>query len=83
MIEIYISFDTIAKHRNLDSMKRYHASNYAIHLSEWCKDQGLVMGLDFEWLVCPDEEHIIFKFMNRGEKYSSMFALKFGGGGGA
>ncbi len=38
------------------------------------------MGLDFEWMVMQAEERIIFKFMNNGEKYSTMFALRFGGG---
>ena len=80
MIEIHLPFDTIAQYRHLDFMKMYHASNHAIKLAEWCKDQGLVMGLDFEWSVWQGEEKIIFKFMNRGEKYSSMFALKFGSG---
>ena len=38
------------------------------------------MGLDFEWAVNHVHEHVSFKFMNKGEKYSSMFALKFGSG---
>lgn len=80
MIELHIPFDIIAQYRHLDFMKLHHASNHAIHLADWCKDQGLVMGLDFVWSVWQGEEKIVFKFMNRGEKYSSMFALKFGGG---
>jgi hypothetical protein len=61
-------------------MKLYHASNHAIQLADWCKDQGLIMGLDFEWAVFQTDEFVSFKFMNNGEKYSTMFALKFGGG---
>jgi hypothetical protein len=61
-------------------MKLHHASNHAIQLAEWCKDQGLVMGLDFEWAVQQGDELLSFKFMNKGEKYSTMFALKFGSG---
>jgi hypothetical protein len=80
MVEISISFDTIVQYKKLDFMKLHHASNHAIMLADWCKDQGLIMGLDFEWAVWKDEERIIFKFMNRGEKYSTMFALRFGGG---
>ncbi len=38
------------------------------------------MGLDFEWAVVTAEEYISFKFNGKGEKYSSMFALRFGGG---
>lgn len=80
MIEIKISFDTIDRYRHLNFMKLHHASNHAIQLAEWCKDQGLIMGLDFEWMVQQAEETIMFKFINRGEKYSTMFALRFGGG---
>jgi hypothetical protein len=61
-------------------MKLHHASNYAIELSDWCKDQGLIMGLDFAWAVQQVDEYVSFKFMNKGEKYSSIFALKFGSG---
>jgi hypothetical protein len=80
MINIQIPFDIIVQYRKLDFMKLYHASNHAIQLAEWCKDQGLIMGLDFEWAVLQAEEKIVFNFMNNGEKHSTMFALKFGGG---
>lgn len=80
MVEIRIPFDTIVNYRHLNFMKLHHASNHAIQLAEWCKDQGLVMGLDFEWAVVQVDEYISFKFDGKGEKYSSMFALKFGGG---
>jgi hypothetical protein len=63
-------------------MKLHHASNHAIQLAEWCKDQGLIMGLDFEWAVMLVDEYISFKFANKCEKYSTMFALKFGSGNG-
>jgi len=82
MIEIRIPFDTIVQYRHLDFMKLHHASNHAIQLAEWCKDQGLIMGLDFEWAVMQSDEILSFKFMNKGEKYSTMFALKFGSGNG-
>lgn len=80
MIKITIPFDTIVQYRKLDFMKLHHASNHAIQLADWCKDQGLIMGLDFEWMVLQAEEKIMFKFMHRGEKHSTMFALRFGGG---
>jgi hypothetical protein len=82
MSKIHIPFDTIIRHKKIDSMKLYHASNHAIQLAEWCKDQGLIMGLDFEWAVSKNEDRLIFTFLNKGEKYSSMFALKFGSGNG-
>jgi len=82
MIEIQIPFDSIVQYRKLSYMKLHHASNHAIELADWCKDQGLIMGLDFVWAVLKDEDKVIFKFMNKGEKYSTMFALKFGSGNG-
>ena len=82
MVEISISFDTIVQYKKLDFMKLHHASNHAIMLADWCKDQGLIMGLDFEWAVMQADEYISFKFANKGEKYSTMFALKFGSGNG-
>ena len=66
MIEIQIPFDTIVQYRHLDFMKLHHASNHAIQLAEWCKDQGLIMGLDFEWAVMQVDEYVSFKFMNKG-----------------
>jgi hypothetical protein len=80
MIKIHIPFDTIVQYRNLDFMKLYHASNHGIELAEWCKDQGLIMNLHFEWAVSNDEKRLTFTFLDKGEKYSSMFALKFGSG---
>ena len=80
MIKIHVPFDTILRYKNLDFMKLYHASNHGIELAEWCKDQGLIMNLDFTWEVSKDDERLTFTFLNKGEKYSSMFALKFGSG---
>lgn len=80
MIEISIPFKTIKSYENISFMKLHHASNHAILLSEWCKEQGLIMGLDFTWAVWKGDEKISFTFMNKGEKYSSLFALKFGDG---
>lgn len=80
MREVNISFDHIAKYQNNDFTKLYHASNHAILLADWCKDQGLIMGLDFEWSVWQGESKINFKFFDKAEKYVTMFALKFGDG---
>lgn len=80
MINVSIPFDIIVRYKKLDYMKLHHASNHAIMLSDWCKDQGLIMGLDFIWAVLKDDDKITFTFMNNGEKYSTMFALRFGGG---
>jgi len=76
MIDVFIPFDRVPGSRQVG--KLYLVTNYAIQLSDWCKDQGLIMGMDFEWAVDTYEEKIRFSFMNRGGKYSTMFALTFG-----
>lgn len=80
MVKVSIPFSAVNAYKKHEFLKTHHASNYAILLSDWCKDQGLIMGLDFEWAVWAQDEFIEFKFMGKGEKYSSMFALKFGDG---
>jgi hypothetical protein len=80
MREVNIPFERIAQYQKNNFMKLYHASNHAILLADWCKDQGLIMGRDFEWAVWQDESKINFKFFGQSEKYVTMFALKFGDG---
>jgi hypothetical protein len=80
MREVNIPFERIALYRKNSFMKLHHASNHAILLADWCKDQGLIMGRDFEWAVRQDESKINFKFFGESEKYVTMFSLKFGDG---
>lgn len=80
MVEVNIPFTVIEQYKIHNAIKLHHASNYGIKMAEWCKDQGLIMGRDFEWSVWSGDEKINFKFMGKGEKYSSMFVLIFGGG---
>lgn len=80
MVEVKIPFSAIAQYKNNSFMKLHHASNYGIKMADWCKDQGLIMGKDFEWSVWSEESIISFRFFDKGEKYSSMLALMFGGG---
>ena len=81
MREVNIPFERIAQYQKNNFMKLYHASNHAILLADWCKDQGLIMGRDFEWSVWQGDTKINFKFFGEAEKYVTMFALKFGDGG--
>jgi hypothetical protein len=80
MREVNISFERIALYQKNNFMKLHHASNHAILLADWCKDQGLIMGRDFEWAVWQNESKINFKFFGQAEKYGTMFSLKFGDG---
>jgi hypothetical protein len=81
MIEVNIPFHRIPAYKDNNSMKLYHASNYAILIADWCKDQGLIMGKDFDWSVWSDDTKITFRFFDSAEKWSTIFALKFGDGG--
>ena len=82
MTVIEIPFDRIKECQNKQFMIFHHASNYAIVLKDWCKSQGLEMNKDFEWEIRSEERKIVFKFFNKAELYSSIFALKFGDGHG-
>jgi hypothetical protein len=80
MREVSISFERIALYKKNDFTKLHHASNHAILLADWCKDQDLIMGRDFEWAVWQGDSKINFKFFGEAEKYATIFALKFGDG---
>jgi hypothetical protein len=80
VVTVSIPFAAISAYKNNNFAKLYHASNYAILLADWCKDQNLIMGKDFDWSVWADESKISFRFFEKAEKYSTIFALKFGDG---
>jgi hypothetical protein len=80
MREVSVSFEQIALYKKSDFTKLHHAANHAILLADWCKDQGLIMGRDFEWAVWKEDSKINFKFFGQAEKYATMFSLRFGDG---
>lgn len=54
-----------------------NGANYSVQLSRWCKDQGLVDGIDYHWAFVPNERKTIFHFEDSAEQYASFFALKW------
>jgi hypothetical protein len=80
MIEVNIPFHCIPAYKDNNFMKLHHAANYGILVADWCKEQGLIMGKDFEWSVWHGDTKINFKFFGTAEKWSTIFALKFGDG---
>jgi hypothetical protein len=63
----------------------YHANNqrlaamWAIELSNWCKEQGLVHGRDYDWAFMNTIKEIHFRFYSDSESMSTMFTLRWAG----
>lgn len=51
----------------------------AIEMSYWCKDQGLVRDIDYDWAFMTNKKEIHFRFYNGNDSYATLFALKWAG----
>jgi len=58
---------------------RRQASNFSIELSSWCKDNGLIAGIDYTWEFIPDHKQSVFYFEDGKESYATLFALRWAG----
>lgn len=56
-----------------------NASTFSVELSNWCKDNGLIMGVDYNWHFVPDHKQSIFYFEDDYESYATLFALRWAG----
>ena len=52
-------------------------STHGIALSNWCKQQGLVSGTDFDWSYQPPDLSIVFNFYGESESFATLFSLKW------
>ena len=59
--------------------ERKDGANYSIELSRWCKDQGLVDRVDYNWQFKPNELVTVFYFEDSVESYATLFSLKWSG----
>lgn len=82
MTVIEIPFNRIKDCDHDQFMIINRASNYALGIALWCREQGLKMNDDFEWAVKTEERKLVFSFFNNAEKFASIVALKFGDGHG-
>ena len=55
-----------------------NAAQYAIMLSQWCKEQGLVDRKHYNWQFKPSEQVSVFYFEDHVESYATLFQLKWG-----
>ena len=55
------------------------AAVFSAELSRWCKDQGLISGIDYNWHFIPDEKQSVFYFDKTAESYATLFALRWAG----
>ncbi len=49
-----------------------------IELSRWCKENGLIHGIDYDWALITEKKELHFKFYGDHQSFASMFALKWG-----
>ena len=55
------------------------AAVFSTELSHWCKEQGLISGVDFKWHFIPDAKQSVFYFEDHVESYATLFALRWAG----
>lgn len=51
----------------------------AIEMSNWCKEQGLVHGQDYDWALITALREVHFRFYSESESIITIFALKWAG----
>ena len=49
----------------------------SIELSRWCKDQGLIDRVDYNWQFKPQEKVTVFYFEDHCESYATLFSLRW------
>lgn len=54
-----------------------HGATFSIELSNWCKEQGLVDAVDYNWHFIPEQRVTVFSFHDRAESYATLFQLKW------
>lgn len=55
------------------------AAMFAIELSNWCKENNLEHGYDYDWALSTHEKEIHFRFYNDAESLATMLTLKWAG----
>lgn len=53
------------------------AALFSIELSNWCKEQGLIDRVDYNWQFKPQEQVTVFYFEDSAGSYATLFALKW------
>ena len=58
---------------------RREGANFSIDLNRWCKEQGLVDKVDYNWQFKPNEQVTVFYFEDHCEEYATFFMLRWVG----
>lgn len=56
---------------------QWSGANFSVELSRWCKEQGLIDTVDYNWHFIPDQRVTIFYFKNDAEMYATLFQLRW------
>jgi hypothetical protein len=59
--------------------EKREGADFSVELSHWCKDQGLINRIDYNWHYIPDQRVTIFNFEHSVESYATLFALRWAG----
>lgn len=54
-----------------------NGANFSIELSRWCKEQGLIDAVDYNWHFIPADRVTVFYFKDGAEMYATLFQLKW------
>jgi hypothetical protein len=52
----------------------------SIEMSNWCKAQGLVDRVDYDWKFKPNHQVTVFYFEGHVDSFATLFMLKWVGG---
>lgn len=52
-------------------------SNRAIEMSQWCRQLGLKLDIDYTWKLDKDNSQIVFTFSEQKESMASMLAMRW------
>ena len=54
-----------------------HGATRSIEMNRWCKEQGLVDRVDYNWQFKPGYQVTAFYFEDHAESYATLFALRW------
>jgi hypothetical protein len=79
MGQAYFKSGRLVKRVEVPWQDQRDAANFSVELSRWCKEQGLVDRLDYNWKFKPQHQVTVFYFEDHCESYATLFLLKWGG----
>jgi hypothetical protein len=53
-----------------------HETERGVVISRWLKEQGLMMGKDYTWMVSTQDRELHFMFNGDAESWATMLAMR-------